>query len=61
MDGTARLWDVPRELEDDPERLGLWVQVTSGRELNGDGSVRWLEAAALRERRSHLQRRGGAP
>ena len=61
MDGTARLWDVPGELGGDEGRLRRWVEVASGLELGDDGSVRWLEAPALRERWQRLGERGGAP
>jgi WD40 repeat protein len=61
MDGTARLWDVPEKLEGDVERLKFWVEVSSGMELATDGSVRWLEAQELRQRRQRLQKLGGPP
>ena len=43
------------------ERLTLWVQVLTGRELDAGGSARDLESATWHERRRRLQELGGPP
>jgi len=58
---TAQLWPVPAQIRGDPEQVRLWTQVTSGLELDDDGFVRVLGAAAWQQRRQRLQELGGAP
>jgi WD40 repeat protein/serine/threonine protein kinase/tetratricopeptide (TPR) repeat protein len=60
-DHTARLWDVATDLPDDLERVANWVEVRTGLELDDQGQVRALDAAAWRERREQLGRQGGPP
>ena len=56
-DHTARLWPVPPPVTGDAERVVLWAQVLTGRELDDEGVVRWLDAQTWKDR----QRRLGGP
>ncbi len=58
---TARLWDVPAPLPEDPPRLAAWVEAATGLELDERGSIRILERAAWLERGRRLEQLGGAP
>jgi WD40 repeat protein/serine/threonine protein kinase len=61
-DNVARLWELPPILDGDIERLGLWIQVSTGLELEPDGShVRFLSADDWQQRRQRLQELGGPP
>src|SRR5262249_54128861 len=60
-DGTARLWEVPPPVPDEPERLALWVQTLTGLELDEAGLVPVLEEADRQERWRYLQELGGPP
>jgi WD40 repeat protein len=57
-DGTARLCDVPTPVAGNAERVGLWVETTTGAELEGD-VIRMLDAAAIQHRRRRLQELDG--
>ena len=57
-DGTARLWDVPRPLKGDPERVLLWVEVITGVRVD-EMAVPRLDAAAWEQRRLRLHELGG--
>jgi len=59
-DKTARVWTIT-ELPDDLPRLTSWVELVTGLELDGQGSVRTLDNAAWRQRRERLDREGGPP
>jgi WD40 repeat protein len=52
-------WKVPTHLDATPERLALWVQVLTGLELDQDGGVHVLSAAAWQQRRERLDVLGG--
>jgi hypothetical protein len=60
-DSTARLWRVPTPVAGGVERIRLWVEVLSGKELRPDGAVRVLGAEQWQQRQQRLQARGGAP
>jgi WD40 repeat protein len=60
-DGMVRQWDVPVPVADEPERIGLWAQVITGLELDGQGEFRGLGAEEWRERRRRLDELGGPP
>jgi WD40 repeat protein len=60
-DQTARLWAVPAPVEEEVQRIGLWVQGITGLELDADGAVGKLDAQAWRERRQRLEQLGGPP
>jgi WD40 repeat protein len=60
-DSTARLWRVPTPVAGGVERVRLWAEVLSGKELLPDGAVRVLGADEWRQRRQRLQALGGAP
>jgi hypothetical protein len=45
----------------DDRRVRLWVEVSTGLELDGFGGVRWLDAEARESRRQTLQELGGPP
>jgi WD40 repeat protein len=61
LDSTARLWRIPSPVVGGVERIRLWVEVLSGKELQPDGAVRVLGAGQWRERQQRLQALGGAP
>jgi WD40 repeat protein len=60
-DSTARLWRVPPPVAGGVERILLWVEVLSGKELQPDGTVRVLGAGRWQQRQQRLQALGGAP
>jgi hypothetical protein len=59
--GKARLFEMPQPLAGDPGRLRLWVEVITGRKLDGGGDVAELDAKSWHERHNQLQKLGGAP
>jgi WD40 repeat protein len=59
-DKTARLWEVD-ELPDELERVATWVEVLTGLEVDRQGQIHTLDAAAWRERRERLGRERGSP
>ncbi len=60
-DGTVRLWDLPPGLAEDVERLTVWVETLTGREMDEQGSVHDLNNDAWLERRERLEQLGGPP
>jgi WD40 repeat protein len=60
-DSTARLWRVPTPVAGGVERILLWVEVLSGKELQPDGAVCVLGAEQWAQRQQRLQALGGAP
>jgi WD40 repeat protein len=61
-DGVARLWSVPLPLADEPERIRVWLEATTGLELDREaGAVRALDVDAWQERRRRLAELGGPP
>jgi WD40 repeat protein len=54
VDGVARLWPLPAPVSETPERGKLRLQVLTGLELDENGGVRALDAAAWRQRRDRL-------
>jgi WD40 repeat protein len=61
LDSTARLWRIPTPVAGGVERIRLWIEVLSGKELQPDGAVRVLSAEEWQERQQRLQALGGAP
>jgi eukaryotic-like serine/threonine-protein kinase len=60
-DRETRLWRVAVPMAGDVERLALWAQVLTGRELDAGGGVRDLDERTWSERRERLDRLGGPP
>jgi Flp pilus assembly protein TadD len=61
-DKTARLWEVaPAPVEGAAERIVLWTQVLTGREVDPSGAVHVLDGATWRRRRGRLREQGGPP
>jgi WD40 repeat protein len=60
-DGTAKLWAVPEGVKGDARRIILWVQVTTGMELDENGAVRSLNPETWAARRQELESMGGPP
>ncbi|HEY7157404.1 MAG TPA: WD40 repeat domain-containing protein, partial [Gemmataceae bacterium] len=60
-DKTACLWRIPRPWVNDARRVRLYIEVSTGLELDGFGSVRWLDAESREHRRQALQELGGPP
>jgi hypothetical protein len=56
---TLRLWEVPAPLEGEVERILCWTEVITGVEMDTDGVVHVLDAAAWHERRRRLDDLGG--
>jgi WD40 repeat protein len=61
FDGTARVWEAPTEIKGDVSRIALWCEVSTGMELDGNDSVRVLDAATWNDRRRALEQLGGPP
>jgi WD40 repeat protein/tRNA A-37 threonylcarbamoyl transferase component Bud32 len=59
--GGLRLWRVPGPLQGDVERLRLWIEATSGTELDATGALRRLPPETWAERRRRLELLGGPP
>jgi WD40 repeat protein len=51
---TLRLWEVPRPLEGELERIVCWTEVITGMELDAEGAAHVLEAASWHDRRHRL-------
>jgi WD40 repeat protein/tRNA A-37 threonylcarbamoyl transferase component Bud32 len=60
-DKTARLQPAPIEFTGSTEKHILWVQVTTGAELDPRGDLRPLDPAAWRQRRAALRTFGDPP
>jgi WD40 repeat protein len=60
-DGTVQRWQIPAPVPGDVDRVVLWSQVITALELDSNGGLRALEAAAWRERRRRLNELGGPP
>ena len=56
---TLWQWRVPKSVAGEVERLQLWAEVISGKELDVGGGVQPLEAVAWGERSRRLLRLGG--
>jgi WD40 repeat protein len=54
-------WRIPRPLDGDLERIGLWTQVITGMELDAAGAVHNLDPDTWDQRRQRLQALGGPP
>ena len=60
--GTTYTWDVSRSpLQGDIEQIELWLHVSTGMELDGDGEVRPLLPETWQQRRKRLVELGGTP
>jgi tetratricopeptide (TPR) repeat protein len=60
-DGTTRLWWVPSAPVGDARRIGVWVQVITGMELDESNAFRVLDTATWHERHRLLLEWGGPP
>jgi WD40 repeat protein/serine/threonine protein kinase/tetratricopeptide (TPR) repeat protein len=58
---TARIWDAPAPLPDDPPRLAAWVEAAIRLRLDDRGSIQVLDGSAWLERRRWLESLGGPP
>ena len=61
VDQTARLWTVPAPVAGKPERIRLWAEVITGKELDEAGDVHALEPSNWQQRLLLLEESGGAP
>jgi WD40 repeat protein/serine/threonine protein kinase len=59
--GKLLSWRVPAPLGGDVERLRLWIETTSGTELDASGALRELNRETFNVRRRRLAKLGGAP
>jgi WD40 repeat protein len=60
-DGTVRRWDRPADTSGSDERFVLWAQVAIGAQIDGNGTVRGLDAAAWDQKWNRLNALGGVP
>jgi WD40 repeat protein len=60
--GTVRIWDVSRSpLRGNVERIELWLQVSTGMELDDAGEIHPLDPESWHERKKLLEEQGGPP
>jgi len=59
--GGLRLWRVPGPLGGDVERVRLWIETTTGTDLDDSGALRLLDQKTWSERRRRLDQLGGQP
>jgi hypothetical protein len=52
---------LPPPLEDNPERISLWLNITTGMELDDAGEVHVLDAETWHQRHRRLEQLGGPP
>jgi hypothetical protein len=57
----ARQFELPQPVAGDPQRLRLWVEVITARELDAGGEVANLDEKTWQERYLRLQKLGGPP
>jgi WD40 repeat protein len=55
---SVQLWDLPPPIEGDASRIRLWTEAVTGLELDADGTLRYIEPAARREREARLAAQG---
>jgi hypothetical protein len=60
-DGAAWLTETAQPLAGTPERLQLWIEVHTGKELDDEGRLRTLPEETWLKRRKRLQELGGSP
>ena len=60
-DGSARLWEVPEPIADEPERIIAWVEVMTGLRVGLNDSGDMLTAEQWTGRKKDLDRLGGPP
>lgn len=60
-DGTARLWAVPKPLDDQQERIEAWVETMTGLRISPNAGGELLKPDEWRERKGQLDRLGGPP
>jgi WD40 repeat protein len=61
VDDLARIWEVPRPVQGEPEVIRLWVEVLTGQELDEAGDARPLPREEQEQRRRRLAELGGPP
>jgi WD40 repeat protein len=59
--GKLAVFDVPQTLEGDAERIRLWVEVNTGKELDAGGAIVDLKPDEWLKRWQRLQKLGGLP
>jgi len=57
----VRLWQSPRPVSGAPERITLWIQTITGKELEDNGEVVALQPRVWKERQRRLSVLGGPP
>jgi WD40 repeat protein/serine/threonine protein kinase len=60
-ESLVHVWTVPTPVEGQLERIQLWVQVTTGSELEADGRVHRLSAQTWHQRHQRLEELGRPP
>jgi hypothetical protein len=55
------LFEMPQPVAGAPERLRLWVEVMTARELDAGGEVADLDEKTWQQRYLRLQKLGGPP
>jgi WD40 repeat protein/tetratricopeptide (TPR) repeat protein len=60
-DKTVRLWQRPVAVTGDVERITVWTQVLTGKEIDDHGDLRVLDTQTWQERRKQLIELGGSP
>ncbi len=58
---TARLWFLPRTVDDSSERLRLWVEVMTWMTMDDQGGTRRLKTEEWNKKQQALNALGGAP
>lgn len=61
QDGRVSIVQLPEVVPDEPERVGRWIEVITGLELDATGKMRVLNAFEWQKRREQLAQLGGPP
>jgi WD40 repeat protein/serine/threonine protein kinase len=59
--GTIVLWETPRRMQGESQRLRLWVETLTGMELDKDQMIHTLDPDEVQSRRARLDELGGLP
>jgi WD40 repeat protein/serine/threonine protein kinase/tetratricopeptide (TPR) repeat protein len=60
-DKTARIWRAPAPVTGSAERLGRWVEVSTGLEVTAQGTVLVLNGSSWEKKQASLEKAGGPP
>jgi WD40 repeat protein/tetratricopeptide (TPR) repeat protein len=60
-EAQVRLFDLPGEVRGSVERVRLWIEVSTGKELDAEGALRVLGPDEWHARRRRLRELGGPP